>query len=230
MSYDEGYDDGGYDDGGYDDEGYDDEYGDGNNNDYEEEDYDEEEEQYKKNYGKTNKIFLGKKTKRDENEKYYKEDKENGEDDEDDEDDEDEDDEEDNEVNDDDSEDGGDGEEDSYEFNCETGEIGEEIVYKNLKGLKHKGKIKWMNKDGESFLPYDFVFKKGNKTIYVDAKSTIYEKGNDPELVISQNEEEFINKLKPNEKYYIGRVYDARSENPKIVYYDARTREKVDEL
>ena len=33
--------------------------------------------------------------------------------------------------------------------------------------------------------------------------------------------------MKGNERYYIARVYDARSENPKIVYYDAVTSEKV---
>ena len=45
--------------------------------------------------------------------------------------------------------------------------------------------------------------------------------------IISKNEQEFINNLKGNERYYIAKVYDARSENPKIVYHDAITSEKV---
>ncbi len=34
-----------------------------------------------------------------------------------------------------------------------------------------------MNKKGESFEPYDFKIIKGNKIIYIDAKSTVFEKG-----------------------------------------------------
>ena len=118
-------------------------------------------------------------------------------------------------------------EQDSYDFNCETGDIGEKIVYDELKNNKSSGKINWMNKKEESYLPYDFNIKKGNKTIYIDAKSTVYEKGEDPMPVITPNEQEFIDNLKPNEKYYIARVFDARSKNPKVTYYDAKTMEKV---
>ena len=39
--------------------------------------------------------------------------------------------------------------------------------------------------------------------------------------------QEFIDNLKKNERYYIARVFDARGEKPKIIYYDAQTLEKV---
>ena len=74
-----------------------------------------------------------------------------------------------------------------------------------------------MNKNGESFKPYDFSFKKGDKTIYIDAKSTVFEKGDDPLPIISENEQEFINNLKSNEKYIIARVFDARGKIQKLV-------------
>ena len=118
-------------------------------------------------------------------------------------------------------------EQDNYEFNCETGDIGEKIVYDDLKNNDNKIKIKWMNKNGESFKPYDFSFKKGDKTIYIDAKSTVFEKGDDPLPIISENEQEFINNLKSNEKYIIARVFDARGKNPKISYFDAKTMKKI---
>ena len=116
---------------------------------------------------------------------------------------------------------------DSYEFNCQTGDIGEKIVYDDLKNNKKSEKITWTNKKGESFEPFDFKIKKGKKTIYIDAKSTIYEKGDDPLPIITENEQNFINNLKPNEKYYIARVFNARGKNPKIKYYDAQTMKKV---
>ena len=118
-------------------------------------------------------------------------------------------------------------EQDSYDFNCVTGDIGEKIVYNELKNNKSSGKIDWKNKNEESYLPYDFKIKKGNRTIYIDAKSTVYEKGEDPMAIITPSEQEFIDNLKPKEKYYIARVTDARGENPKVTYYDARTLEKV---
>ena len=118
-------------------------------------------------------------------------------------------------------------EDDSYEFNCETGNIGEKLVYDEIKGIKNLGKIKWMNQKGESFEPYDFKIINGNKIIYIDAKSTVFEKGDDPFPIISENEQEFIINLKNNEKYYIARVFDARGENPTITYYDVKTMEKI---
>ena len=227
--YDEGGDD--YDDGGddYDDENdYDDEgeevdvYGDGDDNE-DGESYPNE--KYQKNINKFNKQYnnekdnnyLGKKTNRDIEESNNLDENDEDED-------------EDDDYEGEEGEDGnneGDEEQDSYDFNCETGDIGEKIVYDELKYNKSSGKINWMNKKEESYLPYDFKIKKGNKTIYIDAKSTVYEKGEDPMPIITPSEQEFIDNLKPNERYYIARVNDARSKNPKVTYYDAKTMEKV---
>ena len=167
--------------------------------------------------------FLGKKTKRSEESEFHEKDDDDDEYDEEEEDEEEEDEEDEEEEDEEDEEE----EQESYEFNCETGDIGEKIVYDDLKNIENKGKIEWMNKNGESFKPYDFCFTKGNKKIYIDAKSTVFEKGNAPLPVISENEEEFINNLKDNEKYIIARVFDARGENPKINYYDAKTMKKI---
>ena len=239
------YGDDGYDDGGddyYGDEGDDyndgdDDYNDGDEDDYDDEgeevdvygdgddDYEDEEsypkEKYQKDIKKFNKQYnneennnyLGKKINRDIEESSNLNENDEDEDSEGEE-----------------GEDGsneGDEEQDSYDFNCETGDIGEKIVYDELKNKKSSGKIIWMNKKEESYLPYDFKTKKGNKTIYIDAKSTVYEKGEDPMPIITPSEQEFIDNLKPNERYYIARVNDARSKNPKVTYYDARTMEKV---
>lgn len=240
------YGDDGYDDGGddyYGDEGDDyddggDDYNDGDEDDYDDEDeevdvygdgdddYEDEESYPKEKYQKDIKEFkkqykneednkyLGKKINRDieESNNLNENDEDEGEEEE---------------EEGEDGSDEGDEEQDSYDFNCETGDIGEKIVYDELKNNKSSGKINWMNKKEESYLPYDFKIKKGNKTIYIDAKSTVYEKGEDPMPVITPNEQVFIDKLKPNERYYIARVFDARSENPKITYYDAKTMEKV---
>ena len=239
------YGDDGYDDGGddyYGDEGDDyndgdDDYNDGDEDDYDDEgeevdvygdgddDYEDEEsypkEKYQKDIKKFNKQYnneennnyLGKKINRDIEESSNLNENDGDEDSE--------------------GEEGEDGsnegreEQDSYDFNCETGDIGEKIVYDELKYNKSSGKINWMNKKEESYLPYDFKIKKGNKTIYIDAKSTVYEKGEDPMPIITPSEQEFIDNLKPNERYYIARVFDARGKNPKVNYYDAKTMEKV---
>ena len=221
--YDDGYDDDGYDDKGYDDGEYDDE-----------DDY-QSEENYKYNKNTESKGYLGRKVKREIDsgeklnfdKKWNKEDlkdnKYNRDDDYEEDEEENEDAEEENEYeeeeNDEEEED-----KDSYEYNCETGDIGEKLVYDNL---KENVNIKWMNKNGESFKPYDFKFKRGKKVIYVDAKSTVFEKGEDPIPIITEKEQEFIDNLKKNERYYIARVFDARGEKPKIIYYDAQTLEKV---
>ena len=230
------------DDGDYDDEGdygddYDDEEGD---YDEDEGDYDEEEdeedeegeyEEESKEFGNIKKDIkiLGKKIKRDLNpeDEFHKNNKkeedykgeDEGEDDYEEEDEEDEEEEDDNEDEDE--------EQDSYEYNCETGDIGEKIIHDDLKKSKNIGKINWMNKKEESFKPYDFKFKKGKKTIYIDAKSTVFEKEDAPLPIVSENEQEFIDNLKKNQRYYIARVFNARSDNPKIVYYNAKTMKKV---
>ena len=224
-----GYDDGGYDDGGYDDDGYDDDDGyEEGEKDYGEE-YDDEENEDDYEDGEEYEVehdakLLGKKIKRDINVEKQSLNEDGDKDDEDGEEDE----EGEVEEGEDDEEGAEEDDDNTYKFNCETGDIGEEIVYKDLKGLKGREKIDWMNKDGESYKPYDFCFKKGNKTYYVDAKATVFEKGEDPDPTITQNEQEFIDNLKPNERYIIARVYNARSENPTIKYFDAETLKKVD--
>ena len=51
---------------------------------------------------------------------------------------------------------------------------------------------------------------------------------NDADLIKSSLDKNFfMRNLKPNERYYIARVFDARSKNPKVTYYDAKTMEKV---
>ena len=157
----------------------------------------------------------------DEREDYHKEEDDEGEEDDDDDEDEEGEKEEDEEDEDDEEED------DSYKYNCETGDRGEEIVYNDLKNSKFEGKLTWTNQKGESFSPYDFAIENGGKKVYIDSKATICDKNDAPGPIISANEEEFINNLKPNEKYIIARVYNARGKKPKIDYFDAITEEKI---
>ena len=245
--YDDGYDDDGYDDKGYDDGEYDDE------DDYQSEEnykYNKNKEskgylgrKIKRKIDSGEKLNFDKKWNKEDlkDNKYnrdddYEEDEEENEDaeeeneyeeeenEEEEENDEDEENDEEEENNEEEENDEEEEDKDSYEFNCETGDIGEKLVYDNL---KENVNIKWMNKNGESFKPYDFKFKRGKKVIYVDAKSTVFEKGEDPLPIITEKEQEFIDNLKKNERYYIARVFDARGEKPKIIYYDAQTLEKV---
>jgi hypothetical protein len=89
----------------------------------------------------------------------------------------------------------------------ETGDKGEEFLYKYFENLKRKGEIKkfkWMNQSMEVGLPYDFeITNKDNSIVYSDAKSTSYKF--ELPIILSSGELNFINENK--QKYLIHRIY-----------------------
>lgn len=94
----------------------------------------------------------------------------------------------------------------------ETGLKGEEIINEYLDKEKFNGLISsfyWVNKNGESGLPYDFVI---DDTQFVDVKSTKF--GFDHLLFFSDAELRFANSHL--ECYNVFRVYDMRLEEIKL--------------
>lgn len=96
----------------------------------------------------------------------------------------------------------------------EIGKKGEELVNNYLEQSKKRDEIsdfKWMNKDKESGMPYDFEITKNNGEIfYTDVKSTSYKF--EQKMIFSWQEFLFINQ---NDNYLIHRVFDLK-ELPKL--------------
>lgn len=88
-----------------------------------------------------------------------------------------------------------------------TGRRGELLIDEYLKKLLARGEIReytWMNRDEESFTPYDFqIVNKDGETLYVDVKSTGYNFDNP--VIFSANEVEFIHSCPT---YRIFRVFE----------------------
>lgn len=92
----------------------------------------------------------------------------------------------------------------------------EEFVYEFLikKTLFHE--INWVNKDGESGLPYDFVFNQNGIKKFIDVKGT--PSSHKDILYLSLNEWVFM--FEKAENYSIYRVYNAGMESAKIEIID----------
>lgn len=97
----------------------------------------------------------------------------------------------------------------------ETGQLGEKLIANYLEHLKSKKRIfnfTWYNQSKETGLPYDFTIQENSQNIiHVDAKSTNHQF--EQQMIFSSQEIEFI-KDAPN--YYIYRVFDLKSDNPKL--------------
>ncbi len=95
-----------------------------------------------------------------------------------------------------------------------VGRRGEEFINEYLVRLESRFKIvsfKWVNKDEESGLPYDFeiTLDKSNK-IFCDVKSTGHENFRDGIIYLSRPEMKFINDC---ENYCIYRVYNVQEDS-----------------
>lgn len=88
----------------------------------------------------------------------------------------------------------------------QTGKDGESLIAAYLHGMKEQGQIvsyTWMNQEGESGLPYDFIIQlKNQNLVHADVKATAY-KFEQP-MVFSSQEISFIN---TTPYYTIFRVY-----------------------
>ena len=91
---------------------------------------------------------------------------------------------------------------------AKIGKEGEFLVNRYFENLKSKNEIvnyKWVNKDKESGLPYDFYFEtKSGEIIYLDVKTTNYKFGQ--KMIFSSQEINFATST--NSKYCIYRVYN----------------------
>ena len=89
----------------------------------------------------------------------------------------------------------------------EIGREGEELVARFFEDELHHGHISsytWMNKDGESGMPYDFILDRLDGTcIYLDVKTTDYRF--EQKMIFSNHEVEFASDYREN--YCVYRVY-----------------------
>lgn len=95
----------------------------------------------------------------------------------------------------------------------EIGERGEELIKEYLEKQKEIGNIaqyKWVNKNHESGLPYDFLI---NDKLFVDVKST--DCNFEQSVFFSGDEIEFASSLSKNE-YSVFRVFDMKTETRKL--------------
>ncbi len=96
----------------------------------------------------------------------------------------------------------------------EIGKKGEELVNNYLGQLKENKEIKdfkWMNKEKESGMPYDFeIIQNNGEIFFTDVKSTSYKF--EQRMIFSGQEFKFINQ---NENYLIHRVFNLK-ESPKL--------------
>ena len=102
------------------------------------------------------------------------------------------------------------------------GEWGEKFVFLYLtqrEQLPNGRRIKqltWMNKDSESFKPYDLIIEDENgNTVYIEVKST---SGSQNQAAVSWNELKFARKHSAN--YHVYRVYEAGNVSCNVSYVE----------
>lgn len=98
------------------------------------------------------------------------------------------------------------------------GKAGETMIAEYLDKKKSTGEISsylWMNKDGESGAPFDFVIDESLSTEnFIDVKSTRF--GFDQQIIFSSQEVGFIDSVNNDIKYSVFRVYDIQEIETKL--------------
>ncbi|KAA6338403.1 hypothetical protein EZS27_013604 [termite gut metagenome] len=100
----------------------------------------------------------------------------------------------------------------NQEVREEVGRWSEEFVYKILSEQNIFSKIEWVNKGGESGLPYDFKVIENGIEKYIDAKGTP-SSGKD---IVYLSPNEWIFMFDKGEIYSIYRIYDAGKSTARI--------------
>ena len=99
-----------------------------------------------------------------------------------------------------------------------TGREGEFLIYEYLdrkKTAKAISSFSWMNKNGESGMPYDFIIDESLSTkMYIDVKSTRF--AFDQRVVFSSQEVGFIDSLCHDSLYSVYRVFDLGKSKKKL--------------
>ncbi|GAB4289242.1 MAG: hypothetical protein Fur0025_23670 [Oscillatoriaceae cyanobacterium] len=101
---------------------------------------------------------------------------------------------------------------------ADIGREGEAFLYQKLVDKFGENSVTWLNKDGESQSPYDFVVENaGLEYLYIDAKTTVTEEGNADRIpfYVGSSEWDFSEK---NERYYLARVFSIRTTTPTVKF------------
>lgn len=98
------------------------------------------------------------------------------------------------------------------------GKAGEALIAEYLDRKKTAGEISsfwWMNNDGESGAPYDFIVDESLSTEnFIDVKSTRFDF--DQQIIFSSQEVGFIDYVNNNIRYSVFRVYDIQEIETKL--------------
>ncbi|MFB2981587.1 DUF3883 domain-containing protein [Microseira sp. BLCC-F43] len=99
------------------------------------------------------------------------------------------------------------------------GREGEAFVYQKLVDKFGENRVIWLNKDGETRSPYDFVVidNDGAESLYIDAKTTLTDEYNADRIpfYVGLTEWEFSAN---NDRYYLARVFKIRSTMPTVKF------------
>ena len=110
-----------------------------------------------------------------------------------------------------------------------TGRLGEEFVYRDLVSKFGKERVIWLNEGGETYHEYDFEILNhdGNVIYYVDAKATTTSEisSNTVPIYITKSEWKFMQD-RCEENYIIARVYQAKSSNSEVKYFNISAMKK----
>lgn len=99
------------------------------------------------------------------------------------------------------------------------GREGEEFVYHELVDKFGESRVKWLNKDSESFSPYDFVVldNDGKENLYIDAKATPNEESSADRIPFFVGKSEW-NYSENKDNYYLARVFRIRTATPRVKF------------
>lgn len=99
-----------------------------------------------------------------------------------------------------------------------TGILGEQMIATYLDKLKHAGEIssyRWMNANGESGAPFDFIINESlSLENYIDVKSTRFDFNQ--QVIFSNQEVDFVANREAEGKYSVYRVYDIQKAETKL--------------
>lgn len=99
-----------------------------------------------------------------------------------------------------------------------TGKLGEEMVAVYLERQqveRHISNYRWMNVNGESGYPYDFVINEGLSTEnFIDVKATRF--NFDQQVIFSSQEVNFVDQTHDDLKYSVFRVYNIQEAETKL--------------
>jgi hypothetical protein len=96
---------------------------------------------------------------------------------------------------------------------------GEEFLYHKLVEKFGESRVNWLNKDSESFSPYDFSVSdnEGKEYLYIDAKTTSTEESRADRIPFYVGNSEW-NFSENEEHYYLARVFRIRTETPRVKF------------